>query len=387
MQTATYEEIKSGKVTDIYFERTREVLDTLNIHRRVTMAITASSLPDEYAWAVLAGVYDTISLLEGLPVDVETMEEGTFFAQRQPIMQISGDYLDFGVLETAILGYVCQASGIATKAARCKKAAGNRALISFGARRMHPALATFIERNAYIGGCDGVSVILAADQMGMEPSGTMPHALVIILGGITEATKRFDEIVNPNVPRVALTDTFCDEKLESIMAAEAIGDKLYAVRLDTPGSRRGNMAAIIDEVRWELDIRGYNHVKIIVSGGIDEKEILRLNERTDGYGVGTAISNAKTIDFAMDIVEMEGRALAKRGKKAGRKQVLRCEHCCKDRLVPYSYPQSERVCDICGSECRELLVPAITAGKRLMGEKSHSQIRNYVLKQLENAEL
>ena len=247
------------------------------MHKRVTMAVTASSLPDDYQWAVLAGVSDAIALMDGLSVDVEAMAEGTLFQAKQPVMQVTGDYLDFGVFETAILGYLCQASGIATKAARCKVAAGDRMLISFGARRMHPALAPFIERNAYIGGCDGVSVILAAELMGMLPSGTMPHALIMILGGITEAIKAFNEVVDPSVPRVALTDTFCDEKQESIMAAQAIGERLYGVRLDTPGSRRGDMAAIIDEVRWELDLRGYNHVKIVVSGGIDEDEILRLN--------------------------------------------------------------------------------------------------------------
>ena len=387
MRIATFEEIKAGKVTDIYFERTREVLEARDIHKRVTMAVTASSLPDEYQWAVLAGVSDAISVMDGLPIDVEAMEEGTFFGARLPVMQITGDYLDFGVLETAVLGYLCQASGIATKAARCKMAAGDRMLVSFGARRMHPALAPFIERNAYIGGCDGVSVVLAADLMGMLPSGTMPHALVIILGGIAEAVKRFDEVVDPSVPRVALTDTFCDEKLESIAAAEALGDGLYAVRLDTPGSRRGDMAAIVDEVRWELDLRGYSHVKIVVSGGIDEDEILRLNSRTDAYGVGTAISNARTIDLALDIVEVEGQPLAKRGKKAGRKQVLRCERCFKDKLVPSCYNESERTCAVCGSKCIELLVPAIIQGQRVVKERPVSEIRDYVTAQMKGFQL
>ena len=87
------------------------------------------------------------------------------------------------------------------------------------------------------------------------------------------------------------------------------------------------MAKILDEVRWELDLRGFEDVKLIVSGGLDEGDIAELNPHCDGYGVGTAISNAKTIDLALDIVEIEGKPFTKRGKKSGRKQVLRCETC------------------------------------------------------------
>lgn len=387
MRIATDEEIRSGKTTDVYFVRTREVLQALDIHKHVAVDITASSFPDGYEWAVLSGVYDAISVLDGLPVDVEAMEEGSIFYPGEPVMQITGDYLSFGVLETAILGYLCQASGIATKAARCKKAAAERPVISFGARRMHPAIAPFIERNAYIGGCDGVSTVLAAEMLGIPPSGTMPHALIIILGGIAEATKRFDEVVDPEVARVALVDTFCDEKMESIVAAEALGDKLYGVRLDTPGSRRGNMAKIVEEVRWELDLRGYEHVKIFVSGGVDEEQIVGLNANTDAYGVGTAISNARTIDLALDIVEVEGKPLTKRGKKAGRKQVLACEECSNRALVPYGHTNSRLNCAYQGHKARELLVPAIRNGKRVMPENPPAEIREHVLGQIENVEL
>lgn len=381
MRSATYEEIKSGKTTDIYFVRTKEILEALNVHKRVTVGITASSLPAGYEWAVLTGVYDTLSILEGLNVDVEAMEEGTVFRAGNPVMQIRGDYLDFGVLETAILGFMCQQSGVATKAARCKLAAGDRSVISFGARRMHPALAPVIERNAYVGGCDGVSVVLAAEMMGIEPSGTMPHALIVLLGNVAEATKRFDEIVDPNVPRVALVDTFCDEKPESLSAAQAIGARLSGVRLDTPGSRRGNMRKILEEVRWELDLRGFNHVKLIVSGGLDEEDILELKVITDGFGVGTSISNAKTIDFALDIIEIEGQPLAKRGKKSGRKQVLRCEECFNTKVVPEFYSEAEIKCP-CGGSRIELLKRVMTAGKRLVEEKPVDEIRKYVLEQI-----
>lgn len=386
MRVADIDEIKSGQVTDIYFERTRQILEALGVHKRVTADVKATSLPDGIRWAVAAGIHDALSLLEGLEVEVEAVEEGTIIGPGDPVMQITGDCLQFCVLETAILGYLCQQSGVATKAARCKKAAQGRSVISFGARRMHPVLAPVIERNAYIGGCDGVSTVLAAELLGIQPSGTMPHALIMVLGDVVEAVTSFDEIISPDVPRVALVDTFCDEKMDSLRSAEAIGRKLAGVRLDTPGSRRGNMRAILEEVRWELDLRGFDFVKLFVSGGVDEEEILELNDIADGYGVGTSISNAKTIDFALDIVEIEGVPIAKRGKKAGRKQLLRCKTCFDTMLVPFEYSKDLLSCP-CGGRRLEILLPAIEDGRILVDEKPASQVRDYVLHQLEKVEL
>jgi len=386
MRTATYDEIRSGKTTDIYFQRTREILEKLDVHKRVTVDVQTSSLPHGYKWGVLTGIHDALGLLEGLDVEVEALEEGTVFGAWDPVLQITGDYVTFAVLETAILGYICQPSGIATKAARCKLKAGDRQVISFGARRMLPTLAPVIERNAYIGGCDGVSVVLAAELMGIEPSGTMPHALVLMLGNVVDAVKRFDEIIDPKVPRVALVDTLCDEKFESLAAAHALKEKLAGVRFDTPGSRRGNMARILDEVRWELNIRGFDHVKLIVSGGVDEEDIIQLNPHCDGYGVGTSISNADTIDFALDIVEIDGQPFAKRGKSSGKKQLLRCENCFDKVVVPYSYPESYLTCP-CGGTRIELLKRAIRDGKTLVEEKPVGEVREKVFGEVEKIEL
>src|SRR5436190_1151227 len=83
----------------------------------------------------------------------------------------------FGVLETALLGLLCQASGVATVAARCKIAAEGRPVFSFGARRMHPAISPMVERSAYIGGCDGVASVKSAEVIGIQPVGTMAHAV------------------------------------------------------------------------------------------------------------------------------------------------------------------------------------------------------------------
>ena len=108
----------------------------------------------------------------------------------------------------------------------------------------------------------------------------MPHSLCLFWARCGAAIVAFDEVIESGVPRVALIDTFGDEKFEAVAAAEAIGSRLSAVRLDTPASRRGDFKRIIEEVRWELDLRGFEDVKIFVSGGINEKSIDRSSTTT-----------------------------------------------------------------------------------------------------------
>ncbi|GAH34014.1 unnamed protein product, partial [marine sediment metagenome] len=139
--------------------------------------------PEGYRWGILAGIEETIKLLSDIDkISIRCMPEGMVFKDFQPVMVIEGKYLDFGIYETAILGFLCQASGIATKAARCKLAAGDKLIYSFGARRMHPAITPMVERSAFIGGADGVSTTLGAELIRQEPVGTIPHSLILIMG-------------------------------------------------------------------------------------------------------------------------------------------------------------------------------------------------------------
>jgi nicotinate phosphoribosyltransferase len=379
------DEIKAGKVTDVYFERTMQVLKAAGIQKRVVMEIRATHLPDRYDWAILAGVEEALRLLEGLPVDVDGLEEGSVFRAGEPVWRVSGEYTQFGIYETPLLGMLCQASGVATKAARCKKAAGHRPVLSFGARRMHPAIAPMIDRAAYIGGCDGVAATKSAELIGIPPAGTMPHALILLMGDTVEALKWFDRVIDPSVPRVALIDTFNDEKFEALRCAEALGERLFAVRFDTPSSRRGDMVELLREVRWELDLRGYRHVKLFVSGGVDEWEILQLNEVADAYGVGTSISNAPTINFAMDIVEIEGTPIAKRGKMAGAKDIWRCENCLHGVVTPVDRTP-EGKCPRCGGELTKATKPLMRNGQIVSELPSPSQLRQRVLSLLPRLE-
>lgn len=383
--TAAFEDVKQGRLADVYFVRTLEILKKKGIDKWVRAEFIVKRLPDNIPWAVFAGLEELGELVDGLKVKIRAMREGTIITPYQPVLEIEGMYSQFGLLETSMLGLICQASGVATKAARSKRAAGNRPVISFGARRMHPAIAPMVERSAFIGGCDGVSVVYDAEMLGEEPSGTMPHALILLMGDTVEATKAFDEIIDEKVRRIALIDTFNDEKIEAIRVADALKERLYAVRLDTPSSRRGNFMRLLEEVRWELNIRGYGYVKIYVSGGIDEHQMLQLNPYVDGYGVGTSIANARVIDFAMDIMEIEGQPIAKRGKMSGAKRVVRCLNCYREKVVPLNQDIDSR-CD-CGSTFADLLAPWYNNGGFLFGKESPQEIRKYVIEQLVNFEL
>ena len=376
---AAERDVLQGNVTDVYFKRTREILEKEDVDCAVKAEFVAKKLPASWPWAVLTGLEEISTILKGLPVNARAMPEGTVFYANEPVLEIEGTYRDFCLYETAMLGLLCQATGIATRSCRFKKLCGDRLLMSFGARRMHPVLAPMIERNAFVGGCDAVSVIKSGEIIGKDPSGTVPHALIICFGSTVEALKAFDRVVAPEINRVALIDTFGDEKFECLNVAEALGDKLYGVRFDTPASRRGDFLAVLEESRWELDLRGFGHVEIFVSGGLGEEDIPRLNPVVDAYGVGTAISNAPVVDFSMDIVEVNGEPCAKRGKLSGAKSVLRCSTCDKGKITPLT--QDPGSCE-CGGSFREILSPFFEHGEVVADILKPEGIREYVLAQV-----
>lgn len=378
--TASTEEILEGKVTDVYFTNVEKALRHLGANPNVAAEVRAGGLPENWRWAVLAGLEESLKLLEGHAVDLYCLPEGTIFGPEDTVLILEGRYLEFAVLETALLGFLCEASGVATRAARCRLAAGDRMVLSFGARRMHPAITPMIERNAYIGGCDGVSALTSAELIGERALGTMAHSLMLCVGDEKTAFRAFDAVADPDVRRVALVDTFQDEKFGALTAAETLGDRLFGVRLDTPSSRRGDFLKIMREVRWELDLRGFGHVKIFLSGGLDEYDIMRYNDYADAYGVGTSISNAPVIDFSFDIVEVEGKPRAKRGKMSGKKQTFRCPDCGGNLLAPFD---DKAISCPCGGTGQPLLARYLDNG-RLVGDLPAPQdIRRYVLGQLE----
>jgi nicotinate phosphoribosyltransferase len=326
-------EIREGKTTDEYFLHTKEVLRKNLVDSRVVMEVYARDVPYPQNWGVVTGIYEVAKLLEGLPVNVWAFDEGSVFvadaatALYEPLMIIEGKYSDFAEYETALLGLLTSSTSVSTRAARFRMAAGKRLLFSFGTRRVHPALSALVERACYIAGFDGVSNVLGAKLLKIVASGTMPHALIQILGDQERAWKMFDKTIPQSVKRIALVDTFWDEKTEAVKALQVLGSQLWGVRLDTPASRRGDFRKIIEETRWELDIRGGRKVKLIASGRLDEDSVSKLSDVVDGFGVGTAVAYPPVIDLSAKIVEVTRRGKrefrAKRGGLGGRKVIYR----------------------------------------------------------------
>ena len=315
--------IRDGRATDAYFDRTEAALEHAGRDPVVVAEVTADQFPDG-DFELLAGLKDAIALLAGRDVDVDAIPEGRLF-DGGPVMRIEGPYREFARLETSLLGFLSHASGMATAALDCRVAAPDSQVLSFGARHVHPSMTAAVERSALVGGFDGFSHVAAGDLLGREASGTMPHALSICFGrGEQEAAWRaFDEAAPESVPRIALCDTYSDEVDETLRAVDALGDRIDGVRLDTTGSRRGDFRHIVREVQWELDARGHGEVDVYVSGGLGPADLRELRDVVDGFGVGGYVSNADPVDFAFDLVAVEGEPAAKRGKLSGAKAVYR----------------------------------------------------------------
>ncbi len=378
-------EIKNAVTTDVYFQYAVDALEFAKINPSVTMEVYTRKTPFASNWAVVCGIYEVAKLLEGVRVDVDAIEEGGVFltdphqAIYEPVLRVTGKYIDFAKYENPILGFLCQSSGICTKSARMVLAAEGKIGMSFGTRRAHPALAAMIERSSYIGGIDSVSNVLGAKLLNTEASGTMPHSFIICVGDEVRAWRLFNSAIPKKVPRIALIDTFSDEKMAAIHALESLGTDLYGVRLDTPSTRRGDLKKIVQEVRWELGIRGGGKVKIFVSGGLDEAEIIDLKDWVDGFGIGTSISTAPVLDFGGKIVHLESDAgeeklVSKRGDLSGVKNVYRDNASFTDIITLGRKPPSEKY--------RSLLQPLLRNGKIVQDFLSVERLRQRTVREV-----
>ena len=315
LQSATHEEILNGLTTDVYFVKARDVLKKAG---RLDTPVTAEIFARK--GGVFAGLDEVRLLLSGKAVELEALREGDEFSPREVVARITGPYGEFGMYETVLLGMFASAASWATAARECVNAAEGKPVLCFGARHLHPAVAPVMERTAVIaGGCSGSSCILGARLAGAEPTGTVPHAAVLIVGDTVALAKCYDAVMPEDDQRIVLVDTFKDEAEETLRVAEALGDRLSAVRLDTPGERGGVSADLVREIRCRLDLAGYSHVRIVASGGLNPDRIRDLGAAgADFFGVGSYIAHGATIDMTMDIKEIDGLPVAKRGRLPGR---------------------------------------------------------------------
>jgi len=321
LRTRPSHEILSGATADVYFARAQTILDREGLDPMVTMEIFTRQD------AVLCGIDEAKNLLghvlgdmDPAEVSVESLEDGALISPKEVVLRIRARYRCFALYETAILGMLAQSTGWATAARECVEAAAPYPVISFGARHVHPDITDVLDYAAIVGGCVGASTPAGAKLAGLNPTGTMPHSLVLIFGDTVRAAEAFDRDMPPDVARIVLVDTFKDEAEEALRVAHALGDRLYGIRLDTPAERGRVTADLVKEVRARLDQEGYQHVKIVVSGGLTPERIGYFRESgapVDSYAVGSYISGATPIDFTGDIKEIDGRRIAKRGRIPG----------------------------------------------------------------------
>jgi len=309
--------VLSGETADIYFVRTLEVLKKAGLNPVATMEVFPSR------GGTLCGMEEVKALLQKvLPPQAEVwgLGEGERMERKEVVLRIKAPYQSYAVYETAYLGILAHCSGWATAAREAVEAAQGIPVIGFGARHVHPLVAGQLDYASQVGGCAGGSSVLGGKLMGRSPMGTMPHALIICFGDTVEATLAFDRYMPPEVPRISLVDTFKDEPEESLRVAQALGKRLQGVRLDTPTERGRVTPDLVKETRARLDQAGFPHVGIVVSGGLDPERIRQFIAQgapVTAFGVGSHISSAPPIDFTADLHEVDGRAIAKRGRIPG----------------------------------------------------------------------
>ncbi|MEX2467918.1 MAG: nicotinate phosphoribosyltransferase [Gemmatimonadota bacterium] len=264
--------------------------------------------------------------------DVWAMPEGTPVFENEPLIEVVASLPEAQVAETFIMNQVHFQTVLASKAARVKHAAGERAVIDFGIRRMHGADAALRSARAYhVAGIDGTSNVLAGQAYEVPVTGTMAHSYIQAHDDEMEAFRVFARIYPETV---LLVDTYgtLEGVRKVVRLAEELGDdfRVRGVRLDS-----GDLGELARGSRGILDAADLDDVEIFASGGLDEwaiRDLVRDGAPIDGFGVGTGMgvsADAPSLDMAYKLAEYDGRGRLKlsSGKPIlpGRKQVFRVE--------------------------------------------------------------
>ena len=264
-------------------------------------------------------------------LEIDALHDGDVVRPLETVVHITGDAALFAHLETIYLGILARRTRVATNVRDVVEAARGKRVLFFPARFDHWAVQGGDGYAAHIGGAYGVSTDAQGEWWGARAAGTVPHALIAAVGGDTvEAVRIFGETY-PDVNLVALTDFDNDNIGTALECARALGDRLWGVRLDTAENMvdesivprmgefkpTGVVPELVNLVRRALDDNGFDHVKIIVSGGFDPEKIAAFEELeapVDAYGVGSALLRG-SFDFTGDVVLRDGRPCAKAGRR------------------------------------------------------------------------
>lgn len=322
------EKIKSGFYTDAYFLRTEEILKASGHNPKILMQVF------QRQHCTLCGIDETIALLKTCsynPIKITALHDGDEVSPWETVMTIEGQLTDFAYLETLYLGILARQSKIATNVRKTIKAANGKTVLFFGARYDHYLMQKSDSYAIKIGGNIGVSTDANGFYSQQKGLGTIPHALIATFNGDTlKATTAFDQYISQDINRVALVDFENDCVNTSLSVARKLGEKLYAVRLDTSNNLvdksiipqmgtfppTGVCRQLVFNVREALDKEGFNHVKIMVSGGFNYSTIETFeqsNTPVDIYAVGSSFYD-NNINFTADIVLVDDKPCAKVGR-------------------------------------------------------------------------
>ena len=331
--------MRAGYYTDQYFNRARRVLEAEARAPLVTMQVFQKQD------VLLAGTDEAVAILKLCLADgyrwedleVLSLGDGDRAAPGESVMLIRGPYPAFAHLETLYLGALARGTRVATGTRRAVEAAWPAPVLYFAARHDHWAVQMADGWAAHVAGAGGVSTDAQGAWWGGRGQGTLPHSLIAAYSGDTvAATAALARRVPDSVRVVSLVDFDNDCVGTALKVARALGDKLYAVRLDTAenmvdrslaaeaeadgaGGRelRGVNRWLVHKVREALDRNGFGHVRIVVSGGFDGARIRRF--RTDGvpvdaFGVGSSLIRGQ-VNFTADVVKVGDDAVAKAGRE------------------------------------------------------------------------
>jgi nicotinate phosphoribosyltransferase len=334
------ERIREGYYSDAYFNFTKELLEAQGHCPRVTMQVFQKE------HSVLGGIDEAIAVLKlcsGQNTDqgwedgwdqlaVHALHEGDEIEPFETVMTIEGSYALFAHLETVYLGPLARRSLVMRNVRDVVDAAGGKPILFFPARHDHWLVQTGDGWSAHVAGAIGVSTDAQASWWGGRGVGTVPHGLIAAYDGDTvQAAKAFADRFSHEMNVTVLVDFDNDSVSTTLAVADALGDQLWGVRLDTSerlvdrslwhemGDFRptGVNEVLVRRVRTALDEAGHQRVKIVVSGGFTAdriREFERLGVPVDSYGVGSSLLRGSN-DFTADVVLVEGRPCAKVGRE------------------------------------------------------------------------
>ena len=329
--------IKDGWFSAVYFLKTKEIAEKLRPNNQVTMQFFQKSD------AVLCGSDEAIALIHTFsdkPEDLEihSLKDGDKISPFETVLTITGPYQSFGYLEGILDGILARRTSLATNVYNVVKAARTsgkqKPVIFMGDRDDHYTQQAGDGYAAFIGGSTAQATHAMNEWWGRTGMGTMPHAMIQIFeGDVVAASKAYHELY-PNDDLTVLVDYNNDVITDSLKVAHEFGETLKGVRLDTSNHMvdkyflrnqhlmgtfdpRGVNSPLIFALRQALDEEGFEHVKIVVSGGFNEERIRKFEKQNvpvDIYGIGRSLLDVH-IGFTGDNVLLNGKPESKDGRR------------------------------------------------------------------------